>query len=512
VPAGWRFAYLPSRDLPPLAWIARARQGLLEVHCGVAVRTDPAAFFEGSWVVPPDLGSIADSTAIFGSGIVGQSDDLVVVPPSHPLERLFLYSEAHSSRGWIISNSLAGLLQAAGLELDPDTDYPSIFVVAADDAHSSILEVPTNRAPVLSVRYDNFRISMAGALTIQPRPTERPFTSFADFRDRTVAALRSATANAPDYEMVVSISSGYDSTAVAAMAAAAGCRKAVTFREGKPVRSDPSLDDSGARAAAQLGMAVESFDRLAYLTRDDLPEAEFLATGMSGEDVVMAAMEQSLRQRMVLTGSEAFRLKGMPYRPPLHRGDLSACSMTEFRLRTNFVHLPLLFFGASEKRSVIRITDSAEMDAWRLPGTYDKPIQRRIAEEAGLPRGTFATVKRRASARIHADGLDAMAPTSAAAVMDFAAAERRSVPSAKRSPIRSYERFVLKWSRKLGLDPLFAPLARRRKSRIHFAPELGTLLFRWSLEVVRERYATVSLAGEGRPADTVADLTSSADA
>ena len=194
-------------------------------------------------------------------------------------------------------------------------------------------------------------------------------------------------------------------------------------------------------------MRVESFDRLAYLERTDLPEAEFLASGMSGEDVVMAAMDQSVTRTMLLTGSESFRLKGNPFRPGLHRGDLSASSLTEFRLRMDVVHVPILFLGASEQPSLTKIIESPEMQSYVFAGRYDKPIQRRLAEEAGIPRGSFATVKRRASATIHSDGLAAMAEASVASIREFAAAEGRTAETPKRFVVRGWHRVVLRHQR-----------------------------------------------------------------
>ena len=289
--------------------------------------------------------------------------------------------------------------------------------------------------------------------------------------------------------MVVSLSSGYDSTAVAALAAPLGCLRAVTFTEGKPVRGSTSLVDSGASAAAALGMGVESFDRLAYLARTDLPEAEFLASGMSGEDVVMATMDQSLRRTMLLTGSESFRLKGNPFKPGLHRGDLSAASLTEFRLRLDFVHVPILFMGASEQPSLTRIIQSPEMRPYVVEGRYDKPIQRRLAEDAGIPRGTFATVKRRASATIHSDGLAAMSAVSVASVRAFAAAEGRSVETPSRFAVRRWHRFVLRHQRSLRIGRFVRTLEARRQALTHHEPAVGSILLRWAVSVMRPRYA-----------------------
>jgi len=497
---GWQFAYDQSRSLPPLAWIAHVGGGVVRVRCGASVRCEPEGFVEGTWVGHPEVGTLAASTCVFGSGIVADGDELHAVPPSHPLERIYL----HSENGTVVaSNSLAAVLEARDLELDPDVLYPPIFVAAADGVRNPFMNVPTNRGPVMAAVYYNFAIGRDGAVTVCGRPRELPFTSFEDFRARVEAALRSAIANVPDYEMAVSLSSGYDSTAVAAVAANVGCRQALSFREGKPVAHGHSPADTGEQAAKQLGMEMSTFDRLDYLDRRDLPEAEFLATGMNGEDVVVTAMEDAVHRKVLLTGAEEFRLKGGPRRSALYRGDLSSCSLTEFRLRTDFIHLPLLFFGASEKFSLIDITDSPAMQPWTMPGHYDKPIQRRMAEEGGVARGTFATVKRRASAQIHSDGVAALAPASAAAVADFARAEGRVVPNGARPMLKRRHRAVLQAAKRLKAEPLVAPLARRRRAMIHMEPEFGSLLFRWAVSVVRSRYAA--------PAETVAaDLTSSA--
>jgi len=473
---------------------------------------------EGTWVGPPEVARLAESTCVFGTGMVANGEQLIAVPPSHPLERIYLHSHDGTV---VISNSMAAVLETRGLELDPNALYPPIFVAAADGVRNPYMNVPTNSGPVMAAVYYNFAIGRDGSIAVAGRPREPPFASFEDFRARIEAALRSAVANARGYEMAVSLSSGYDSTAVAAVAAVVGCRRALSFREGKPVSGGHSTADTGEHAAKQLGMSLETFDRLEYLRHDDLPEAEFLATGMNAEDVVVTAMEPALKGTILLTGAEEFRLKGGPRRSALYRGDLSSCSLTEFRLRTDFVHLPLLFFGASEKFSLIDITDSPAMRPWTMPGHYDKPIQRRLAEEGGVARGTFATVKRRASAQIHSDGVAAMAPASVAAIEEFARAEGRVLPNGARPMLKRRHRAVLQAAKRLRAEPLVAPLAWRRRQMIHMEPEFGSLLFRWSIAIVRRRYRTerpaagdgvaVLRAGDDLMADSSdSDLTSSA--
>jgi hypothetical protein len=482
--AAYTFDYERGPDLPPLAWLADIHDGLVRVRCGTSVRCEPTGFFEGTWVGPGSLASLPASTAIFGSGIVADGGDVVIVPPSHPHERLYLYRDAGS--GWLASNSVAWLLLAADLALAADVPYPTLFVAASEYVRPSTAEIPTTTRPITAAVYDNFRVTSAGELVIERRPIERPFDDYLDYVQRVSAALASAIHNAPGYEPAIALSSGYDSTAVAALAAPLGCKRAVTFAMGT------SGPDSGAATAGRLGMSVDSFDRMAYLARDDSPEAEFLATGMSGEDVVLAPMAETLRRTLLLTGSEEFLLKGSRFRPDLHRGDLSWCSITEFRLRVDFVHVPLLFFGATEQPSLTRIIDSAEMDPWRIPGRYDKPIQRRIAEAAGLPRGSFATVKRRASAALHTNGLAAFSASGAASVRAFAGTTGETVPPERRLPPRRLVRALRRVAKRLRLAPLAARLEAQRRSWIHLEPRLGSLLLRWSVDKVGARYAVES--------------------
>jgi hypothetical protein len=67
--------------------------------------------------------------------------------------------------------------------------------------------------------------------------------------------------------------------------------------------------------------------------------------------------------------------------------------MTEVRLQAGMVQVAPVYIGARQRADIVRITESPEMDPWRLGVTYDRPIPRRIAESAGVPRGLFGQVK-----------------------------------------------------------------------------------------------------------------------
>src|SRR5262245_31947935 len=115
-------------ELPPLAWLAAIKPDRVIATVGRSVRVDERGFFEGTWVGPSDLAHIPASTCVFGSGLIVGDDGPVLVPPSHPLERLYLY---RNNDGWLASNSLAWLLRAAGVELDPNVLYPPKFLAAS---------------------------------------------------------------------------------------------------------------------------------------------------------------------------------------------------------------------------------------------------------------------------------------------------------------------------------------------------------------------------------------------
>jgi len=68
------------------------------------------------------------------------------------------------------------------------------------------------------------------------------------------------------------------------------------------------------------------------------------------------------------------------------RGDASGGGLCEFRLRTGHVSLVVPMIGALRHRDLFAITVSDDMAFWRVGGTYDRPIPRHIAEEAGVPR------------------------------------------------------------------------------------------------------------------------------
>jgi hypothetical protein len=88
------------------------------------------------------------------------------------------------------------------------------------------------------------------------------------------------------------------------------------------------------------------------------------------------------------------------YRPFRHmlndelwRWDLSGHGLGEVRLKIGLIQVAVPYIGARRRPDIYRIGMSEEMAPWRLPAYYDRPIPRRLGEEAGLPRESFGMRK-----------------------------------------------------------------------------------------------------------------------
>ena len=63
------------------------------------------------------------------------------------------------------------------------------------------------------------------------------------------------------------------------------------------------------------------------------------------------------------------------------------------------------------------------------------------------------------------------------------------MPHGARPMLKRRHRAVIHAAKRFKVEPLVAPLARRRRAMIHMEPEFGSLLFRWGVSVIRSRYA-----------------------
>jgi len=133
-----------------------------------------------------------------------------------------------------------------------------------------------------------------------------------------------------------------------------------------------------------------------------LPEVPFLAADAYGQEVCFRTAEDHLAGTVLLTGFFGDAVWGKD--TPDDGGKLtrissnnSGLSLTEYRLTAGFLHAPMPYWGARQIGDIVRLSNSRELAPWDVPGTYSRPICRRIVEDSGVARDAFGVVKRGAS-------------------------------------------------------------------------------------------------------------------
>jgi hypothetical protein len=381
-------------QLPADAWVAVwPRGGALRGLLGPRVQSWGRGWFEGTRGPGADP---AQAPQVFGSGLVPTADGAFLVAPSHTLESLFVY---RGPSGVVAGNSLAAVLAAAGVFPPFDRHYAARFatIVYGIDRYERVLCRWPDGGELERLAFDNAHLDRAGCLHRVRKPLDPPFPDFAAYRAYAVATLQAAFAHAPWLTPTATCSSGYDSSGLAVLAAAAGCRQAVALTESR--QGEP---DAGTAVAERLGLDLHLAPRLGRV--ESWPQvADYFATGASGQDACLQLLEPWLGDRLLVTGFGRLWDLREPAEAVLARSDLSGMSLQEVRLLRGFVQLPGLMVGARRHPELDAIARSPALAPWRLGGDYDRPVARCLLEQAGVPRGSFAVRKRAASVLLFRD-------------------------------------------------------------------------------------------------------------
>jgi hypothetical protein len=408
-------------ELPRLSWCAEVKRNRtwVEVLHGAAVETTATWFCEGAWDGPYSGGAF-DSALLMGSGGKLTQQGLLLATPNHTLERLYVMTAGNSV---LASNSLPFLLARAQDDLDPHClTYAERLTSIVEGLNWYIRTLPTRDGRRVGLVYHaNVIVTPDLQIVERPKAPTREFKDYADytnFLQRTLAAiLRNAAdpARRHSYAPIATISTGYDSPATALLAKRAGCTEGLSFRLARPRPGVPGVaEDSGEQIAACLEMKLTCFNRLDYL-HDPSADAE-----NEGYPLVFAAWRDKLEGRLLVTGYYGDRVwDRYPMRvgSDIPRGG-GAC-FAEFRLRTGYLHVPVPYLGCTSLASINRISNSAEMRPWTLMRAYDRPIPRRLLEEAGVPRHAFGMAKKAVEIVVKIEGTQVLRPDSLADFAEF---------------------------------------------------------------------------------------------
>ena len=316
----------------------------------------------------------------------------------------------------MISNSRYLLLAKLGCKMDAkypyyEPDMQSILLgIEKYKKELCVIDELTGETKLIGVLfYRNIRVYGDGTVEIETKKKSQPFASFQEYKSRLQNAMNALYDNAKDinrifkYGIVTTISKGYDAPCCAVIAKNVGCDTALTFSaEGK------YKDDSGVDIAKALGYStIIERDADLYKKHEDYIEAYYCCNGEPGASTCLSAFDSDFSGNLVFTGDRGDSVWGAGCtnrNNEFHFIDMiSHLGSSERRLWVGYISVPMPLYGASAWENIYEISNSHEMEGWRLNNTYDRPIPRRIIEEAGVDRGLFGIRKHGAGFFFHYD-------------------------------------------------------------------------------------------------------------
>jgi len=404
-----QFTYNLIKLFPPLAWVAMycSDRKTIDVLHGRFVETHLHFFMEGAWAGSFAEGQIQNSDTVFGSGGALVNEGVTFTSCTATTD--FLYHNDHHEQ-FIISNSLPLLLAALDDSLLPDCDeYSRINMSILEGIRKYRAEIPTQKNYIRRVIHSNIHFGLNGvSLMEKPLPPSfRSFNGYRDFMRNRIGALLSNARHQSrrnPLRIFSTQSKGYDSTAFNALAASYGIDKVFTSPASKENHSfylgiagqQPS--DDGTSICAALGLQPTPIDRLSF-NNELSNEHYYWASLDNNQDLNLNAIheQETAAPFLLLTGFFGDVIYGVKAKEPidsdLQRTDQSGLGLGELRIHRGFVQAAIPYIGARQRSDLFRITHSDDMAPWRLNNNYDRPIPRRIAEEAGVPREMFGQTK-----------------------------------------------------------------------------------------------------------------------
>jgi hypothetical protein len=383
---------------------------VLTVVHGTHVEKGPNWVVEGVWDGPFESAEFHRSENFFGSGIRIQDDAAYFVPSSALIDRLvFCTLRDHL----VVSNSVSLLLGATGARLDPDHNYhyESYAIVAGVRTYDKRFAVLHPELSFVMQQYEENIVVRGREISFESRTSKREIGTFADYTRLLKTTLKAIEGNHTSVarrfgiSAYTAMSTGYDSPAVSVLARDIGVRTCFTSRRstsGIPEWLSPQAAIDDAKPIAdRLGIETIYLDPRRAQVSDD--EVYFLATTTAPPEIIFHSMvkhfDKHCEVAMLFTGYHGDKVwdlhaAGKYLTDDLIRGDTSGLNLGEIRLRGGFIHIALPFMFAKSMGSIAAISQSEEMSPWKVGTAYDRPIPRRIVEEAGVPRELFGVRKK----------------------------------------------------------------------------------------------------------------------
>lgn len=393
----------PAPNWPPLAWLAwcpKDGSRVLVIH-GSRVEAGDGFLCEAVWPGEYERGDFDRAAVTAGSGIRARGGQVAFVSSASTVDRLHSHDGPDGS---FVSNSLPCLLSALGARLVPAyARYQRDILSIGRGIDHYRRFIPTSAG---RVRLTYFRdlVWDGPALATRDKPQEElDLSSFQGYRDHLRETFEALAENMRDarrrhpLSMLGTLSSGYDAATVTALAAEAGCEEALCFAvtgTGEPDSGEPFAKALGVRP---LLIPNEAWRAMGADSQGSPPEAPFFAGSPKRALIPYRGAEAHLAGRVLMTGfygDSVWGLETEDVAPDMRRLTPSGLTFTEYRLRAGFIHCAPAFWTGRRLADVVALSRSEEMRPWVIGKSYQRPIARRIVEEAGVPRGAFGIHKR----------------------------------------------------------------------------------------------------------------------
>lgn len=499
-----RFAYQLNQNLPKAAWCATIVKDsdIVEVEVGVAVELKPEFFVSGVWAGNFNDGNFVDADFVCCTGGKVKKckrGGVVFSTPSHMLESIYAIK---SQDKIFLSNSIAFLLERSGNDLSDDyLDYQIDMCSSLFGQEKQILSSPLKSGEqLLYFRGCNLEISKTLEIMANRKSSKYLFCNYNAYFRTVENTMKMLYDNAVSVGRkikigsITTISSGYDAVAASVLARSAGCNRALTFNTPEQYKAD-----CGSDIARILGYNdIIECDACRYIYASPPVEAACMATGDVGTSIVFAAYSNYFENSMIFMGSRGDSLWERNHANINNNQDFAygntlqqtSHPFVEIALDHNAFFVPVPMIGADKWLEISRISQSEEMKAYSIREEYDRPIPRRIAETAGVPREIFGRVKAGAGISYHFDTfkriIGKMSVESAHSLRNY---KKRYKPSKYKMMKQSLKFYKNEFP--VYMNYLFTRLhipVRIKKRDTYISSPLSALLINWGIDCMRLKY------------------------
>lgn len=403
---------IKNDSIPKLAWCIKLSEQKTIINYGADVYRHENGIIEGVWDDNFDELDYVNAKHVFGSGISINGGEIILTPPSHMYECIFcIHNE--SDHITYLSNSLCYLLSLIKMtnlfEAINNMRVKNDEITKSGVLNFDPLLFKDEYISLYGFYYHNVIISST-RLHLSLRENITKFSDFNSYSDYLLETMKKLIKNSNSsqrkivYTPLSSISKGYDSPAVSCLLKKLGNFETVTVNVNIYGTNDSGIDISNKlqmechECSHPLGNTINNLNEIEYPACLSELLHEFIATIGLGDDLVFFSFDQYLKDKVIFSGALGDTIwacgenpppLGIPVRVPFGK------SLSEYRLRKGFIHIPLPVIGAVFPYYIYRINFLKAMLTYHVNNKYhyNRPIARRIIEDSGITRGMFANTK-----------------------------------------------------------------------------------------------------------------------